>query len=124
MTDNDNHRHDGRTFPYPTIGIPTPGKTYNATKVAQKDLYNFDEQLLEIFKPYNDTDCEFERYGDNTLYGGDGGYLVCKNWINHSQGLINIGVNAFDDFGCKVSAIGNFFNEQYDCINPVETPCI
>lgn len=60
MTDNDNHRHDGRTFPYPTIGIPTPGtsllilgKTYNATKVAFKDLYNFDEQLLEIFKPYN-----------------------------------------------------------------------
>lgn len=49
--------------------------------------------------------------------------MICKNFINHSQALLNFGVNAFDDFGCKVSAIGNFYNEQYDCINPAETPC-
>ena len=53
MTDNDNHRHDGRTFSYPTVGIPVPGQTYNATKVAGVDLIKFDEAFLEIFKPYN-----------------------------------------------------------------------
>ena len=46
MTDNDNHRHDGRTFTYPTVGIPIPGQTYNATKVAGEDLIKFDEAFL------------------------------------------------------------------------------
>ena len=38
---------------YPSVGIPTPGKTYNNTKVATKDLPKFDEEFMELFKAYN-----------------------------------------------------------------------
>lgn len=56
-------------------------------------------------------------------FGGEGGYVICKNWIKDSQGIVNIGINGFDAFGCQVSAEGNFINEQYDCYNLTETPC-
>ena len=50
---NQNHKHDGLTFSYPTLGIPIAGNTYNATKVADKDLAQFDDEINRLFKPYN-----------------------------------------------------------------------
>jgi len=37
--------------------------------------------------------------------------------------MINVGINGFDAFGCEITTVGHFANEQYDCINPQETPC-
>lgn len=51
------HRHDDLTFSYPTVGIPIPGKKYNNTKVEQKDLSKFDDEINRLFKPFNDTNC-------------------------------------------------------------------
>jgi hypothetical protein len=45
-----------------------------------------------------DTDCEFARYGDE--WSPDGGYVICKNFLNVSEGIINIGINGYDNFGC------------------------
>ena len=50
--------------------------------------------------------------------GGEGGYIIFKNFINKSEALINIGINGFDDFGCKVTTEGRYPNYQYDCTNP------
>ena len=50
---NQNHKHEGITFLYPTLGIPVPGNTYNNTKVAPNDLAAFDDQVNALFKPYN-----------------------------------------------------------------------
>lgn len=50
---NDYHKHEELTFSYPTVGIPVPGNKYNSTKVAEKDLAAFDEELLRILKPFN-----------------------------------------------------------------------
>jgi hypothetical protein len=51
-----NHKHEGLTFPYPTMGVPIVGKTYNSTKVADKDLAKFDDEINWLFKPYNVSD--------------------------------------------------------------------
>ena len=48
-----NQRHEGLILAFPSVGIPTPGKTYNNTKVAAKDLPKFDQELMELFKAYN-----------------------------------------------------------------------
>ena len=50
---SENHRHDDETFSYPTVGVPVPGKKYNNTKVEPKDLEAFDNEINELFKPYN-----------------------------------------------------------------------
>lgn len=55
--------------------------------------------------------------------GGEGGYVVCKNFIRQSSAIVNVGINGFDAFGCAVSTIGGFENAQYDCINPTPTDC-
>jgi hypothetical protein len=52
---NQYHRNKDRTFPYPTVGIPIPGNTYNHTKVAPEDYDLFDTQVNNLFKPYNVT---------------------------------------------------------------------
>jgi hypothetical protein len=49
----DSHKHLNLTFDYPTLGMPEPGKRYNATPVAAKDLPIFDAEINELFKPYN-----------------------------------------------------------------------
>ena len=36
-TPNQTHRHDGKVFEYPTIGIPIPGREYNSTKVKPEE---------------------------------------------------------------------------------------
>ena len=48
-----NHRHDDDTFSFATVGIPVPGRKYNATRVEPKDLEAFDNEINELFKPYN-----------------------------------------------------------------------
>ena len=35
------------------MGIPVPGKSYNNTIVERKDLDIFDEEINQLFKPYN-----------------------------------------------------------------------
>ena len=50
---NYRHKHNLGPFTYPTLGIPTPGKIYNSTKVSRKDLPSFDDKLNQLFKPYN-----------------------------------------------------------------------
>lgn len=67
-------------FDYPTVGIPIPGKTYNGTPVSPKDLDEYDQQVNELLKPYNDTDCSIERVGDAS---NDGGYLICTNFLDN-----------------------------------------
>ena len=60
-----------------------------------------------------DTNCDFIRYGDGLL--PDGGYLFCKNFVNQSKGLINIGIAGYDNFGCRLTNLHNMPNYQYDC---------
>lgn len=64
-----------------------------------------------LFKPYTDTDCNAVRMGSKY----DGGYIICENLINHTQGLINIGIMGYDEFGCNLTTKYNFMNYQYDC---------
>ena len=33
--------------------MPQPGQKYNSTKVKKEEMDKFDEELLEILKPYN-----------------------------------------------------------------------
>ena len=40
------------TFPYPTVGIPTPGNKFNFTLVPEEKMKEFDNVFLEIFEPY------------------------------------------------------------------------
>lgn len=68
-----------------------------------------------------DTNCEFARFGDERT--PDGGYVICKNFIDRSQGIINIGINGYDQFGCEVSSVKKIPNFQYDCTNPAQPYC-
>lgn len=47
------HKHNGLSFDYPTMGVPVPGQTYNATPVESGDLAVFDQTINNLFKPYN-----------------------------------------------------------------------
>lgn len=91
------------TFGYPTIGIPVPGNTFNFTKVQDKDLITFDEEVNRLLQPFNvgwptiqDTDCELTRIGGDY----DGGYIICKNYLAQAEAILNLGINDVDDFGC------------------------
>lgn len=59
------------------------------------------------------------RYGDYT----DGGYVLCKNFLNNSEGLINLGVEGRDLFGCGISSEFRIPNYQYDCTNQIAPQC-
>lgn len=67
-----------------------------------------------------DTDCQYARYGHQN---GDGGYLVCQNFIPGSKALINVGIRAFDEFGCQFSAAYNALNYQFDCTDEIGYRC-
>ena len=54
--------------------------------------------------------------------GSDGGYLICKNFVG-GEGIINIGVNGEDSFGCHLSTLHAMPNHMYDCTNPSMSPC-
>lgn len=75
-----------------------------------------------IFKPFNDTDCDYFRIGDE-VNAVDGGYVLCRNFISGTQGIINVGVNGFDSFGCELANINNMNNYQYDCTNDNDPVC-
>jgi hypothetical protein len=47
------HDHPQFTFPYPTMGIPIPGNTFNNTPVPKEKLAEYDRTINELFKPYN-----------------------------------------------------------------------
>ena len=68
-----------------------------------------------------DTDCKFTRIGDEAT--PDGGYLICENFVKHSEGIINIGVNGYDNFGCQLSTMKRMPNHMFDCTNPRVPPC-
>lgn len=65
-----------------------------------------------------DTDCELAGYGE-----GEGRYFVCKNFLSHSEGMINIGIDGEDSFGCQLTTVESMVNYQYDCTNPKEPVC-
>ena len=66
-----------------------------------------------------DTNCELERYGDFA----DGGYLLCKNLMDLSVSLINLGVEGRDFFGCQLTTAFPMANYQYDCTNGQRPTC-
>ena len=51
----EHHDMPSKTFDYPTMGMPTPGKPYNFNKVKNEEMKDFDTQFLDMFKPYNVT---------------------------------------------------------------------
>ena len=53
----------------------------------------------------------------------DGGYLICKNFVGGSEGMINIGVSGEDSFGCGLSTLHAMPNNMYDCTNPAVPAC-
>ena len=61
-----------------------------------------------------DTDCQLKRYGGSN----DGGYLLCKNILQDSVALINIGVQLEDKFGCQLTTEFPMPNYQYSCTVP------
>lgn len=56
----------------------------------------FDEELLRVLQPYNDTDCEYKRYGD----ANEGGYVACQNFFKYSDAFVNVGIEGRDKLGC------------------------
>ena len=65
------------------------------------------------------TSCKLERFGDKK----DGGYPICKNLITTSDALINIGIEARDNFGCAVTTYKKMPNYQYDCTKDYQPIC-
>lgn len=47
------HDHPNLSFNYSTMGVPIPGNTFNFTRVEDKDLATFDEEVNRLLKPYN-----------------------------------------------------------------------
>lgn len=58
-----------------------------------------------------DTNCDFKRVGDY----GDGGYLICDNFVNNSEAMVNLGIQGFDNFGCEFVSLYKKINYQFDC---------
>lgn len=107
-------------FFYPTVGIPIPGTKYNSTPVSRSDLDQFDNEINELLKPYNDTNCNIDRVGEGQ---SDGGYLICTNFLNNIEGLVNLGINGYDQLGCNLTHIKSVPNYQFDCTNPTIPLC-
>lgn len=53
----------------------------------------------------------------------DGGYLICKNFVSGAEGIINVGINGYDNLGCTLSTLWPLANYQYDCTNPTKPQC-
>ena len=43
--------------------------------------------------------------------------------MEKTEGIINIGVSGYDNFGCALSTIKPMSNNQYDCTNPKRPVC-
>ena len=115
---NSYNQFDYMVFDYPTVGIPIPGNTYNSTRVSSQDIDAFDQEINRMLKPYNDTNCDFVRIG-NQPNQNDGGYLICKNAVNNIEAVVNLGINGEDQFGCDLTTLKKVPNHQFDCTNPV-----
>lgn len=48
---------------------------------------------------------------------------MCKNFLERSEGLINVGINGYDQFGCDLTTAHPMGNYQYDCTNPSRPAC-
>ena len=57
------------------------------------------------------------------MNSNDGGYLICQNLVKYSEGIINIGISGYDNFGCQLSTIKSMSNNMYDCTNARVPPC-
>jgi hypothetical protein len=60
-----------------------------------------------------------KRYGDF----GDGGYPLCSNLMHLAEGVINLGVEGRDLFGCDLTSEFLIPNYQYDCTNSHAPAC-
>ena len=49
--------------------------------------------------------------------------MVCSNYFSKAEGVINVGINGFDQLGCEITSKYPMPNYQYDCTNPTQTPC-
>jgi hypothetical protein len=49
--------------------------------------------------------------------------VICKNFISSSEGVVNVGINGYDNFGCEVTTVKQMPNYQYDCTNPAQPRC-
>jgi hypothetical protein len=49
--------------------------------------------------------------------------LACKNWLDMSEALVNIGTLGFDRFSCDLTTIYPMISYQYDCENPSVPSC-
>ena len=45
--------HQNKTFEYATLGMETPGTTFNFSIVSNEDKFKFEAAMDEVFKPYN-----------------------------------------------------------------------
>ena len=49
--------------------------------------------------------------------------MICENFIGNSKGLINVGVEGRDQFGCQVTSFNTMPNHQFDCTNSGQPFC-
>jgi hypothetical protein len=61
----------------------------------------------------------FKRVGNDQ----DGGYIVCDNFFNQSEALLNFGIEGRDSFGCDITSRYPMPNYQYDCTTNVIPTC-
>lgn len=48
---------------------------------------------------------------------------MCENYLTRSEGLINIGINGYDQCGCDITTAHPMGNYQYDCTNSKQPKC-
>ena len=77
------------------------------------------QALFDEIRPVKLANCDFARVGDEH----DGGYLICQNLVDRAQTLYSYGVNATDEWGCRLSAQLKLPVHQYDCFNLARPPC-
>lgn len=57
------------------------------------------------------------------LKNEDGGYLICKNFLDRAKAIVNIGIKDEDSFGCDLSSNLLIPNYQYDCTSKDPPKC-
>lgn len=49
--------------------------------------------------------------------------MICENFARDAEGLVNLGINWVDDFGCELTSWRPIKNYQYDCTITKVKPC-
>lgn len=75
--------------------------------------------LYRELQPVRLSGCELERFGEPT----DGGYLMCRELMRHSQVAYSYGISGYDGWGCAVAGRIASITHQYDCFNLTEPAC-